>query len=364
MKKVFFLVNSLEMGGAERVISEISPLLKDKFDVEILTLKSGKFYDIGVKQTSLLRSNSNLAMLFAFPYYVWKLRKIVKQNPDCKIVSFLEWSNFVNIFAVKNTTISLRIALSFFKGFKGAVYKFLISWLYPKAGLIIVNSEENKFDLAGRLNIDPSHIKVIYNPQDFGKIAKLKAEKVEPDFLELIKSKKVFISVGRLDKQKRYGVLINSFRKLVDSDTKKILVVIGDGPLKDKLELLIERLNLQENVFLIGRRTNVFKYLSKADYFIYSSSAEGFPNVLLEAMSVGLPIITSDFKTGGRELIAPGLEFYKEIEYPYYGPNGVLLSLNDFDLLSIELEKLEQNQEGIKRFDIGNVIKEWIKLLE
>jgi len=364
MRKVFFLVNSLEMGGAERVISEISPLLKNKFDVEILTLKSGKFYDINVKQTSLLNSNSNLTMLFAFPYYVWKLRKTAKQYPDCKIVSFLEWSNFVNILAVKNATISLRIALSFFKGFKGAIYGLLISWLYPKAGVIIVNSEENKFDLAGKLNIDPSRIKVVYNPQDFGKIAKLKAEKVEPEFLEWIKGTKVFISVGRLDEQKRYDILINAFRKLADKDAKNVLVVIGDGPLKDKLELLIERLNLQENVFLIGKRSNVFKYLGKADYFVYSSSAEGFPNVLLEAMSVGLPIITSDFKTGARELIAPGLEFYKEIEYPHYGPNGVLLSLKDFDLLRVKLDKLKQNQEGIKRFDVGNVVKQWVELLE
>ncbi|VVB81094.1 Glycosyltransferase Gtf1 [uncultured archaeon] len=364
MKKVFFLVNSLEMGGAERVISEISPFLKEKFDVEILTLKSGKFYDVGVKQTSLLNTNSNLAMLFFFPYYVWKLRKIWKQNPDCKIVSFLEWSNFVNILAVKNAAISLRIALSFFKGLKGAFYKILISWLYPKAGTIIVNSEENKFDLAGRLNIDPARIRVICNPQDFAKIAKLKAEPVEPDFLELIKGKKVFVSVGRLDEQKRYDILINAFRKLAEKDVKNILIIIGDGPLKEELEQLIERLNLQENVFLIGRRSNVFKYLNKANYFVYSSRAEGFPNVLLEAMSVDVPIITSDFKTGGRELIAPGLEFYKEIDYPYYGPNGVLLSLADFDLSKVKLEKVNQNQEGIKRFDIGNVVKKWIELLE
>ncbi len=363
MRKVFFLVNSLEMGGAERVISEISPFLKEKFDVEILTLKSGKFYDIGVKQTSLLNTNSNLAMFLAFPYYVWKLGKIAKQNPDCKIVSFLEWSNFVNISAIKNSFISFRTSLSVFQGLKGFFYKLLISWLYPKAGLIIVNSKENMFDLANRLKIDPARIKVVYNPQNFVKIDRLKKEAVEGEFLSLLKGKKVFVSVGRLDEYKRYDVLINSFRKLADS--KNILIIIGDGPLKEKLQSLVERLNLQHNVFLIGKRANVFPYLAKADYFVYSSRAEGFPNVLLEAMSVDLPIVTSDFKTGCRELIAPRLAFDEKIKYPYYGPNGVILSLNDFenDFVKVDWNKIRQNQEGIKRFDIKKIVNDWVDIL-
>ncbi len=353
------------MGGAERVVSELTSRLKHKFDIEILTLKSGKFYDPGVKQTSLLNNNSNLLMFFAFPYYVWKLRKILKQNPDCRIVGFSEWSNFIEIFTGTAAIIVFNTTISFFKGFKGAIYKLLIYLLYPKTRLIIVNSIENKLDVASRLNIDPAKIQVIYNPQDFDRIKKLKSESVEDDFLRLIKNRRLFISVGRFDEVKRFDILISAFRKLVDRDSKNVLVILGDGTLRAELELLIKNLDLTANVFLIGRKTNVFKYLNKADYFVYSSRVEGFPNALLEAMSVGLPIITSDFKTGARELIAPNLEFNKEIKYPYYGPNGVLISLLNFeqDLLNVTLAKVKQERKGMEKFDIKNVIKDWTKLL-
>ncbi len=354
------MINSLESGGAERVLSNILPKLSKKFKIHLILLKDSRFYDLpkNIKIISFSNIKNNVLMIPFFLFYVWKLKKLLKKYQPYKIISFLEIANFVNILTNKNAIISFRTSFFFFNqsSLIGKLYLLFTKLLYPKAQKIIVNSQENKQNLATQLNISLDKIKVIYNPVNTAKITQLYHKETKL-FLKNQRDT-IFITVGRLDKLKNIGVIIKSFRKLPH---KKKLLVLGEGPEKNNLQNLIQKYNLNKQVFLLGKKKNVYKYLNLADYFIFASQAEGFPNVLIEAMACNLPIITSDFKTGAREIIDPTLDFNQKIKYPYYGPNGILLSLDDFenDFKKIDFKKLQQRQIGLNNFKTSKIVEDW-----
>jgi N-acetylgalactosamine-N,N'-diacetylbacillosaminyl-diphospho-undecaprenol 4-alpha-N-acetylgalactosaminyltransferase len=361
-KTVFFLINSMENGGAERVLSNILPSLSKKYSLHLILLKNDIFYDLptNVRITSLSTIKSNVLMLPLFPIFIFKLKRLIKQHQPDKVISFLEIANFVNILSNKKAMISLRISLDFFQGnFIKKVYRLLINKLYPKAQLIIVNSKENRNDLIKKLNLSSQKVLTIHNPLSISTKQELMPS------LPFAKSNntKIFISVGRLTEQKNFSTLIKSF---THTPVNNVLLIIGEGEEENSLKELIKNLNLQKRVFLLGQKKNVYAYLSIADYFIFTSRAEGFPNVLMEAIYYKLPIITSDFKTGAREVIDPNLTFEEKIKYPHYGPNGVLLSLENFtkDFQKINFQKLTQEQTNLASFNRDSIISQWQNVIE
>ena len=361
-KVIFFLINSLESGGAERVLSNILPKLTQKYNIYLILLKNKIFYNVpsNIKVIPLTNVQNNILLPFLLPFYIFKLKKLIKQYQPAKVISFLEIANFVNIFSQQKAIVSFRTSLEFFQGsLIKIVYRFLINKLYPRAKLIIVNSRENKIDLLRRLKLRPTQITTIYNPVQIKTTPEPVTVKLP---FQRQKFKKIFISVGRLDKQKNFSTLIQAFKIM---PTQYALLIIGDGAEKERLQRLIRELNLSERTFLLGRQKNVFAYLNLADYFIFSSRAEGFPNVLIEAMACRLPIITSDFRTGAREIIDPRLDFEQKISYPYYGSNGVLLSLANFKngLAKVDLNKVKQEQQGLEKFQLTKIIKQWEKII-
>lgn len=339
------------MGGAERTISELYPSLVKKYDLQILTLKDTKFYDL--PSLPLSNSSTNLEMILNLPRTIFILNKLKKENPKAQFVSFLELSNFLNIIT-ENSIISFRTSKHFFKGLKGLLYVALIKLLYPKAKLILVNSEENKKELATWLNININKIQVLPNSYDSNKIKNIQSTNLN----KKKKLENIFITISRLDSQKHVDKIITAVKHF---PKKSHLLILGDGPEKNNLESLSKKLKLRNKITFLGKQKNVYEFLNKADYFIYASEAEGFPNVLLEAMACKIPIITSDFKTGARELITPGLSFDKKIAYPFYGQNGCLIDLNKYEhqiqIVLKNLDKVQQKQQGLEKYKIENVLK-------
>ncbi len=359
-KTLFIIINAMGAGGAERVVANILPGLTKKYSVHLLLLQDTLFYNLpkNVSVHFLSHSKSKVLMVFRFCAYLIKTKRLTKKYHPTKTISFLEIANFVNILTNKNAIISFRTSLSFFKKrLFGKIYIIMIKLLYPRAKKIIVNSRENKLLLVQNLQIPAEKITVIYNPLNQQE-AKIQTKKVPKLPFQKKKHHQIFITIGRFDKLKNISTIINSFKGL---SKKNILLIIGDGPEKESLKKLIFKNKLTKQVFLLGKKKNIYQYLNLANYFIFASRAEGFPNVLIEAMFSNLPIITSDFQSGAREIIDPNLNFTKKINYPYYGPNGALLSVDKFeaDFRKINLKKLKQKQEGLERFNINTVHEKW-----
>lgn len=342
----YFLINSLEWWGAERVtINFASNLVKEWKKVYIITLKSSNFYDLPkwVHHISLSKIKNNLLMFLLIPWYVLKFKKVVKKYYLSDGMSLLEIANFVHILAKKNAIISFRIHISFFVWIFGFFQKVLIKFLYPRSSKIIVNSLENKYDLAEYLHISDDKIQVIYNPVDKEKIKNMRIEPLSHEFKQKITGKRVFITTWRLVWQKHHEKIIFALQMIQKKfkNLDRIYLIVWDWPERRKLEDMVNLFWLQNNILFLWEQINVFKYLNIADVFLYASEVEGFPNVLLEAREIWIPIITSDFKSGAKEVIL--WEYTKDIDnkikYPYKGKYWILLNLKDYEHQFLEVYK-------------------------
>lgn len=212
-------------------------------------------------------------------------------------------------------------------------YRYLIKSIYENLDFIIVPSKAIKEDLQKTFFIREEKLKIIPNCIDFSKIEVLSKEPCD--------TKSDFINIGRLIHQKGQIYLIEAF-KIVKSKIKDArLVIIGEGELRKDLEAKIKALNLEDSVILTGYATNPYKYLKNSKIFVLSSIYEGFGNVLIEAMYMGLPVIAFDSFGGHTEIID------KEF--------GILIKEKDQEALANAMIELLTNEEKRKHYALSSL---------
>ena len=328
-KRLSILIYSLASGGAERVVSILLNELPNRYDITLVLMKNKIEYDIPKKIKIAFLEDSDpyergIAKLLKLPYLGFKYKRFCKENQITVSLSFMNRPNYINVFAKlfgnrARTIISERAmpSLQHKVGIQGKINRFLIKQLYPYSDVVMANSMGNSLDLRDNFGIDG--VVTINNPFDIEKI-----EKESKESIELKRDRFVFITIGRLDSGKNHKLMIDAIRE-IDAN----LYIIGEGELRGELETQIEKLELENRVSLLGRQNNPYKYLSKADCFIFTSNYEGFPNVLVEALSCKLPVISSDCRSGPREILAPksdiSFQLKRSIEMAKY---GILVPIN------------------------------------
>ena len=202
-----------------------------------------------------------------------------------------------------------------------------------------------------------TNTKVINNPINTEYINNKKDICEDIDF-EFKQNKKYIISVGRLIKQKRNIDLIKAFFELQKSDDSLELIFLGDGVLKNNLIFESEKFNLKEKIHFLGNVKNPFYYLAKSDLFVLTSEFEGFPNVLVEAMACGLPVISSDCKSGPREILED--EKYGLL-YPVGDISSLIEKIKFYLYEDIQKENIKmKNLQRIEDFAIEKIMKNFI----
>ena len=151
-----------------------------------------------------------------------------------------------------------------------------------------------------------------------------------------------FISVGRLDDNKNQCQLIEAFYKAFANDKKIKLLIVGDGPNKSNLQAKILEYNMSKQIFLNGyaNRYDVLKFLQQSKYFVSTSKVETFGVVLIEAMSCGLPVLST--KSGGPESIVKNSML------------GILCDLNDLEKEMLKILKSNYNSDYIRKYIVDN----------
>ena len=379
-KKVAILIYSLASGGAERVVSILLKKLKDSYDITLVLMNDTIFYDIP-KEIDIYYldksspNESGFKKLSKLPILGLKYKKFLKDNSIDVSLSFMSRPNYINVTAKllgsgAKTIISERTSPS--KEYNSSssrdtTSKSLIESLYKKADLVVPNSKMISLELNREFEVPKEKLRVIYNPIDLDMINSLKDESIN-----LTKDKFTFITVGRLDAGKNHSLLIDAFYK---ANLNANLWIIGDGELKKELEDKIKSLKLQDRVKLLGKKFNPYKFLSKTDCFVFSSEYEGFPNAILEALACSLPVISTDCKSGPREILAPKSDFTKEAYEIEKAEFGILTPVGDVDKLSKAMVMIVQDEalreklsrRGVLRakdFEANRVIKEWIEVIE
>lgn len=323
--RVAILVNSLLAGGAERFVSLILNELQNKFEFHLLLLDHIVEYDLPPDQIVVdLAANgvrsADLANTLRLPLIARHLKKYCADNQVQLVVSFLSRPNLAACLA-KRFGMNAKLLISErthpssnfpADRLRGRIARFFVSSLYPAADAILTNSRgakvalENDFGIKGNYRVTKNAIVL----EDVGKQIGEPVEDV--DF-----NRFTFVCVAGFRLVKNHRMLIEAFHSLDHPDSQ--LLLIGTG-YKDhgegfrvlkEIEELVVSLGLESRVLFLGQKTNPFKYLGKSDCFVLSSDLEGFPNVLIEALACGLPIISTDCPTGPREILSTG-----EMELP------------------------------------------------
>lgn len=179
----------------------------------------------------------------------------------------------------------------------------------------------------------------IYNPIDFESIKKMAEEPIEQ--FNTTQTSLTLVTCGRLVPQKGFDRLIEVTSHLINDGHNVSIIIIGEGEQRGVLENLIIKYHLENNVFLLGYQSNPFKYYKFADWFICSSRAEGFSLVLLEAMSVGLPVISTNC-SGPNEIVGDseyGVLVENSLEGLYNGIKSCLENPSYFNVYKDRSEK-------------------------
>ncbi len=347
--KIAVFIYSLGGGGAERVVSQLIPYLENNgFDVYLVLMNNTCVYPFETKNKPFFLENSkttesNVLKFLKIPFLAYKYHIFLKKNKINKSFSFLTRPGFISVltkwFNKKRTIIiSERSNSSLQYGnhnLQSWINNFLIKELYPKADLIIANSNGNAQDLITNYNVPRYKITTIYNPISLEAIFAIEPKKdfFDTNYFNLV-------SVGRLDNGKNHQLLIKSleFFKL----QKVRLYIFGDGILKTELEKTIKDLKFENRVFLMGFESNPYKYLKAADLFVFSSNHEGFPNVILEAMACELPIVSTNCPSGPNEIfkVNTDYDFSDNVLTDY----GILVPRNNIKKMVEAINILMQNK--------------------
>jgi N-acetylgalactosamine-N,N'-diacetylbacillosaminyl-diphospho-undecaprenol 4-alpha-N-acetylgalactosaminyltransferase len=369
VKKIAIFVNSLESGGAERVISNLLNLWAEEYECYLILIHNYKFYEIDSKVKIITlyepKELSGFVKLLRLPILAYKLSKIIKTYKFDNMISFLTRANYANVLSnifIKHQTIINERAmpsLQYQYGLNGKINRFLIKSLYPKADLCLSNSYGNMIDLKNNFNV--TKLAYIHNPFNLEMIEKMSKEEIEIE-----KKRFTFVTVGRLDHGKNHKLIIDAMKD-IDAD----LWIIGDGELRNEIQEYIRVQKLEDKIYLLGKKQNPFSFLSKADCFVFASNHEGFPNVLVEALTCELPIISTDCLSGPREILAPNsdinLQLKDKIELAEYGilsPVKNIEKMKEAMHLMINDESLRKNyQEKAKLrandFKIEEIIEQY-----
>ncbi len=175
---------------------------------------------------------------------------------------------------------------------------------YPQCDGIICVSGGVKEDFCSLTGIHPELITTIYNPVVNSQLYKMAEEPVEHPWFNAGQPP-VIISVGRLEEAKNFSLLIDTF-EIVRKRKRSRLVIVGEGSERKALEQLISSSPHQSDIQLVGNQNNPYKFVKRAKLFVLTSFWEGLPTVLIEALALGTPVVSTDCPSGPREILENG----------------------------------------------------------
>ncbi len=359
-----FIIPNLDYGGAEKTCATfVNELSRLGHSCKIFLSEETNNYRLNpVISTEIInrftKKRGPGKLLFLFRYYSKLAEAIQKFAPDI-LVSSLQLANIQTLIALKLIPAQKRpFCIIRQEGVFPTPPGFLARKLYPTADRIIAVSEGLRKYLLENIALPPDKVTTLYNPCNLNEVETLSLQEVDhPWFASTIP---IIINVARLVEQKDHETLVRAFQKVLLKKTARLLIV-GDGPLKIKLETMVAKLELNDSVCFLGFENNPYRYVSKAKVFVLTSRSEGFGNVILEAMSCGTPVISTDCPWGPKEIIE-------------HGQSGYLVPLGDEATLTKRIlsvleqdpptDSLVENAKGaIQKFDLPNVIEKFLALL-
>ncbi len=374
-KKLMFVIPSLQGGGAEKVASIIlKEFSSSGIDVVLVLFSKEYIYEISeqvkVKYLDIKPNKNFIYVIYKFFYIIFKLSRIIKKEKPYRILSFLDYTNIVVILSsflslhMTKVIISVRTSPTLYlyeysKTFWNNVITVFVKLFYNKADMIITVSEYSKKDLIENYGIEREKIVIIYNPVDINRIYALSEEEVSHTWFN--DNIPVIISVGRLSKEKGIEYLLRAIAIVKETISARLLIV-GDGEEKNYLKDISSKLGIDRDVYFAGFKKNPYKFMKRSTVFVLPSLCEGFPNALIEAMTCGVPVISTIYNPSTSEIIKnekDGLLVPVKDEKAI--ADAILRLLNDEEL-RVTLSK--GAREKVENFYVGKIMDRYKSVLD
>lgn len=374
MKKVLFMVSSLNIGGVEKsLVSLLSAIPKDKYEITVITLeKMGDFLGyipqwVNVEEASWFETIKPIIMQspqqtikqyftkkeymkilrFAVAYLLSEkfnnrhsyYKYIVKNIPDNRkeydvAISYAGPTEIIDAYIAYKVVAKRKVSWVHFDISKHFVNKGLYRELYKEVDKVFIVSESAKIKFNEEIKGLEEKTEVLLNIVSKNIINQMAEEKVDFNNFKGVK----IVTVGRLSKEKGQDLGIEALVKLKKDGYSVKWYCIGDGTARNEYESLIESYGLEEDFILLGSTANPYPYIKNADIYVQTSRHEGYCITLAEAKCLNKPIITTNF-TGAYEQIIDG-------------ETGYVVDFNSQELY-LKIKKLINNENEMKRFKIN-----------
>lgn len=367
--KVLFLLMHLNKAGMQRAVSNISQALPHEIEQYLgffgtdnppydYCAEMNDFAVPGASSTGFFKKLKN------FLTRTKKLRQFVRDNQIDVVVSFGDAANLINClsFHRAKSISSIRVAMGVFDrhSIYNLIYKLMTRLVYSMSDAVVACSTDLKRQVE-QLTNKAAPVYSIPNLYHLESIRKLANEPISGELEKFCKSPFI-LCVGSIQPRKGQTLLIAAFSLLSKKYPDLNLLLIGEGPDSEKCHQLIAEKGLERRVKIIAFVSNPYKFMQKAEAYVLPSSAEGFPNVLVEAMACGCPALAFDCPTGPREILG-------ESEF------GELIEMSSFTALSEKIESLISSphrleylkKQSLKRaanYDSEQVIAMWVEVLK
>lgn len=352
-KTIVFLINTLQVGGAAKILKFVVEKSKHLFKkVYVITLDDDEQMQLGDNVIHLDNRISNGSKMMKGLWRVRAvrdIRKVMREiQPDVACA-------FISDVAVTARLATLGQKLTFVSAERGdpftlpKIWKYLVKWTYESSDYCVFQTDMAR-DFFDKMVVNKSF--VIPNPY-------LGVKDVMPYYGE---RRNTIVGVGRFSQEKRFDLLIRSFAEVHKKHPEYSLILYGDGQQRQLYEDLIEELCIRNFVSLPGYVDNIPVKIREEGIFVLSSQYEGIPNVLIEAMSMGLPTIATDCTPGGPRFLTNN------------GRRGILIPVGDLKAMVnaintlIENTKLAKNysdraKEIIPLLDSDIIAKKWVEMI-
>lgn len=358
--KILCLASSLGSGGAERVLTSLCNAWGARGDdVSLVATFSGggqSFYAISdavelVYLAEVVGTTDRNIFSYAKRFYA--LRRLIKRKAPDVIVSFLPNVNVAAIVAsaflkvpviiCERTDPSSRSRFDFWQLCSRATYRF--ADIFTVQTEAVASKVHGIYPRLGRVRIVPNPL----------------SEEIASFSAKPGNERKILLSMGRLTDEKQVDKVILAFSDIASRFTDWDLHIYGDGPNHDFLNSRVGELGLHDRVFLKGNTKNPWLVMASVDAFVMTSKREGFPNVLLEAMAVGLPCVVFDCPSGPREISRGGKDALLVPLDDHDGLVSALIQLMSDEALRRSLGEQAKNSV-CTRFSLREIVAKWDSL--
>lgn len=337
MKKLMFYINAIHHGGAERVMVNLANMFSEK-GYEVLLVTS--FFDdeeytlcSNVRRLSLEEKDLRQSFIKKNISRISKLREICKKEGPDILVSFMAEANFRAILASRflgiRTLISVRNDPR--QEYPGLLFKAAAKILYPLASGCVFQTEDAKKWFSRKVR---KKSRIILNQVD-EKFYKVNFNGERRDI----------VTVGRLESQKNQKLLIEAFAQVVNDYPEDNLRIYGDGELRQSLAGLADSLGISSRVSFMGACMDIQDQIKDARIFVLSSDYEGLPNAVMEAMALGIPVISTDCPCGGPRLLIKN------------NINGILVNTGNKEELTQAILRLLKDKKFAKKISVNAKIR-------